>query len=132
MCDSHPDAHRARLVKARLPHTCYSCGFTIARGEVYHYASGVWDGEAADFKRHQLCAVLEERSGEPDGCVDLGSLRNARDSDHHSWVFRRAWSVVMGVEWEPCEDCGDTLPYPSEATLCASCRSTPHEAQEAT
>lgn len=64
-------------------------------GEVYNYTSGVWDGEAQDFKRHALCSVLEGQLRDPDGCgVPFGSLREAGPL-HMSWVWQRAYAVVM-------------------------------------
>lgn len=95
MCDFEgPSAYRERLVTARLPHRCYSCGFPIMRGEVYHHASGVWDGRGDDYRRHQLCAVLEQRyTGEHSGCWTFGDLSGGVGGA--SWVVQRAWETVM-------------------------------------
>jgi hypothetical protein len=95
MCDAEmPKAYHARLVRARLPHDCESCPHPIMPGEQYHLATGVWDGEGRTYKRHQLCAVLEEQTGEC-GCWAFGALREV-DPQDFSWVFQRAWKVVMG------------------------------------
>ena len=99
MCDSYPSAYQERLVTARLPHTCFSCGFAIMRGELYQHASGIWDGDPADYKRHLLCVELDRQSGEDERCWTFGELQDARDSDDHSWTFRRAWETVTRRPW---------------------------------
>lgn len=93
MCE-RPDAYHAEERTARLVHQCYSCGGAIVRGEVYHYASGVWDGRGDDFKRHLLCAVLEEQQDGGDGCWEFGSLLECGEPSG-SWVMRQAWNTVM-------------------------------------
>jgi hypothetical protein len=102
MCDlTQPAAFVRRVVKARLPHRCDSCGFTIQRGERYDYVSGIWDGEPNDYKRHELCAALEDALRKADdGCgPGLGELWDARNWDMSS-TFCRAWSAVMRRAWD--------------------------------
>jgi hypothetical protein len=99
MCDTLPNAYRKRLVTARLPHDCYSCGYPIIPGETYHHASGVWDGRGDDYRRHELCAVLEEGySGEHSGCWTFGALREGVNST--ACAVQRAWAAVMRTTQE--------------------------------
>lgn len=99
MCDyEQPSALRVRLVTARLPHGCISCGFPIMPGEVYRHVSGVWGGRGEDYRRHELCAVLEDALEGDDGCgVPFGALCDVDVSDQ-SWVWQRAYAVVMRQE----------------------------------
>lgn len=102
MCDSYPSAYSERLVVARLVHTCYSCGFSIVRGEAHQHASGIWDGRPDDYRRHLLCVELDRLSGE-DGCWTFGGLQDARDLSETSWIFRRAWETVTRRPWTDTE-----------------------------
>jgi len=98
MCDIHPSAHLVRRIRARLPHTCYSCGQRIVPGETYRQDSGIWDGEPERYRRHELCAVLEEQLRDDEGCWIFGGLAEAQDF-HMGPTFRRAWEAVMRRPW---------------------------------
>lgn len=99
MCDAVlPSAYRERVVKARLPHTCYSCGYPIMPGEHYEHASGIWDGSADDYRRHLLCSLLDRQAGEC-GCWEFGGLQDAQGRRDLSWVYRRAWETVTRRSW---------------------------------
>ena len=50
-----PAAFRAIWRRARKPHKCYECGRVIPKGAQYEYASGIWDGNANDFKTCLRC-----------------------------------------------------------------------------
>lgn len=118
-----PSVYRERRRKARVPHRCSSCGHVIQRGELYVYSSGIWDGRPNDYKRHELCAVLEDRTRAMDGCgVGLGELHEARELRHGaSRAFRTAWEAVMQTSWGGCEDCGGHLPYRHSGPRCPDC-----------
>lgn len=52
---SGSSAFRQTERKARKNHTCYECRRVIASGEKYVYESGVWDGQASDYKTCLEC-----------------------------------------------------------------------------
>ena len=55
-----PSCSSRDVRKARKEHVCYECRGTIARGERYEYASGVWDGRPDSFKTCLLCAEIRD------------------------------------------------------------------------
>jgi hypothetical protein len=63
------DAYGLKKPKAIKAHKCCECGGEIQPGEVYHYHSGIWEGEPFSFKV----------------CIDCDALRDAvvRDCDLH-------------------------------------------------
>lgn len=66
------------LRTARKEHTCCECGGTIAKGEVYEYTSGVWEGQGSDFKTCMPDAELRE---------DLFDLAHAQYGFNYGIVF---------------------------------------------
>jgi len=50
-----------RQSKARKPHRCTWCGQTIEPGEVYHFASGICDGDFQRDKMHLVCRQAMDR-----------------------------------------------------------------------
>ena len=109
---SAPSVYRIEKPKARKEHKCYECQGVIAVGEVYHYHSGIWDGEAARFKVCVDCEALrcEVDKGETDSewltpfgnlyesVFDRGSLdqmrryvalKERRGADIQDWMKER-------------------------------------------
>ena len=124
MCELTPaEVYREHVRKARLVHDCDSCGGAILPGDEYVYTSGIWDGEPQDYKRHELCALLERRTRDMDGCgVGLGELFEAHTfRSDASWVFRTAWETVMRRAWGGCSDCGGHIPYRHPGQVCPAC-----------
>ena len=62
---------------ARRQHTCVECRTTIQPGDVYEYASGVWEGPPDSFK---TCMA----------CIDA---RNFYEGDCDSASFRATWDI---------------------------------------
>ena len=56
-----PDAFRVTLRKARKQHHCCECPAPIVPGEIYEYASGVWEGRGQSFKTCTPCAEVREQ-----------------------------------------------------------------------
>lgn len=50
-----PQAFRQIERKARKEHKCCECRQVIAPGDKYVYSSGIWDGEASDYKQCLIC-----------------------------------------------------------------------------
>ena len=96
MCDFEaPAVFCRKSVTARLPHTCFSCGEVIVRGEQYEHVHGVWDGRGDDYRFHSLCYELEKTLMDDHGCGwQLGSLAEAR---HNSkpFVYEQALRTVF-------------------------------------
>lgn len=60
-CDfDAPTFYRKREPRARTPHRCGECGGAIAPGEVYEYASGMWDGDFSVQKTCPRCLDLRK------------------------------------------------------------------------
>ena len=58
MCGLDPDVpstFSTRWRRARKEHQCCACCETIRPNELYHYFSGVWDGQGDDFKHCARC-----------------------------------------------------------------------------
>lgn len=79
-CDDNPPACATSNVrKAAKNHTCFECGGTISKGDLYSYHSGVWDGEVASFKWCDNCTTIANlmRAIDPDFCFCFGGLLEA-------------------------------------------------------
>lgn len=60
-CDCEaPSAFRQVARRARVEHQCCECSAVIITGQYYDYASGVWDGRAANFSTCVPCAAMRE------------------------------------------------------------------------
>jgi hypothetical protein len=75
--------------KARKAHNCFECGRKIQPGDVYEYASGIWDRKPDDFKTCEACAILRDHVREEEGCNEsppfgmlLGAARESVLADH--------------------------------------------------
>jgi hypothetical protein len=66
---------------ARRQHTCCECGTNIHPGDVYEYASGVWDGEPGSFKTCMAC--IDARNFYEGDCDSV----SFRDSDMGAFTF---------------------------------------------
>lgn len=117
--DGYADFFNERFPTAKKPHTCEECGRRIEVGEVYRYASGVFDGDfwtfkgCADCERLRIAVHLYEV--EVEGCDEFDSwcpmgslmtyLRGYSDwgfddglsEEHAAWVFERHLEVI----WPP-------------------------------
>lgn len=52
--------YNTKLVKARKPHRCEECDLPILVGQLYHYTSGMWDGDFSTFHECCLCYQIRE------------------------------------------------------------------------
>lgn len=50
-----PEFYHEEMVRARKPHKCCECGFTISIREEYMRCSGKWEGEISVFRQHLAC-----------------------------------------------------------------------------
>ena len=53
-----PEAFSEKMRKAIKQHKCCECGRTIERGELYRYASGIWEGRPNSYKTCLDCRIL--------------------------------------------------------------------------
>ena len=56
-----PSCFSVTLRRARKQHHCCECPASIMPGEMYEYASGVWDGVGQNFKTCVPCAEVREQ-----------------------------------------------------------------------
>ncbi len=78
-CDYEPpSAFSLTQPVARKPHRCTSCSRSIAPGEIYEKAWGIWDGEADTFKTCQHCIALRDwvRAHVPCACFTFQEMRD--------------------------------------------------------
>ena len=81
------------------PHRCCECGGTIAKGEMYHALSGVWEGRGQRFK---VCADCHALRAEVDrGCrydegTGFGELFESvfNGAEDRGWMLRFAEIVT--------------------------------------
>lgn len=78
-----PSCSNAISRTARRQHTCCECRATIQPGDVYEYASGVWDGTPGSFKTCMLC--IDARNFYEGDC-DSTSFR---EHDEGAYTFTR-------------------------------------------
>ena len=88
--DYAPAVSRTLYRKARQQHICCECRKKIAAGETYEYISGIWDGQAEDFKTCEKCADLRDSMVELGFCPCFGNLL----SDHAEYVEEYGDAVV--------------------------------------
>lgn len=81
-----PSAFWESTPRARKEHTCCECLSTIAIGETYHLAKGVWDGE---FQIYRTCEI----------CHQVRNLAHAEMRHGEGIAFECLWEEV-GVEYE--------------------------------
>lgn len=74
-----PEAYTHKLRKARKEHKCNECFGLIKKGENYHYHSGIWDHEPADFKI----------------CLDCESLRSDINKTIKDWDDKIPFSCLF-------------------------------------
>lgn len=67
-----PSAFASKNRKARKPHGCCECRREIKKGDVYRYSSGIWDGEARDFKQCLNCAEIMDAAARSTDYSDEG------------------------------------------------------------
>lgn len=63
-----PECYTSKMRKARKEHKCGECDRTIYKGEEYEYFSGIWDGQASNYKTCLGCMRLRDDLC-PDGFV---------------------------------------------------------------
>jgi hypothetical protein len=90
MCEC-PLMYDERIVTARKPHHCCECGATIAKGERYQSASGMWEGRFGRFHTCLPCVETREKATEgikPGDCCDLPALGELRQylADGFPWT----------------------------------------------
>jgi hypothetical protein len=69
MWGERPECMVVKTRKARREHRCCECHGVIRAGEDYNFVSGIWDGEAMDFKRCPTCAALASEAADSEGFV---------------------------------------------------------------
>lgn len=87
-----PECFRRSTPKARKPHRCCECRGTIAVGEVYEVASGVWPDGPARFKTCADCARIREvvqKMVNPEDVAICGLMEELTEGDHGE--FLREW-----------------------------------------
>jgi hypothetical protein len=62
-----PSCYTDKRRVARKEHKCCECNALIKKGETYRYFSGIWDGEAMDFKTCMACEAKKDAF-----CKDTG------------------------------------------------------------
>jgi ribosomal protein L37AE/L43A len=111
-----PSAFRQVIRTARKEHKCCECGTSIKPREQYAYSSGVWDGEACDFKQCLICfevsSAASSISDDPDEKPCFSALRDwfanqvCRDFQGQEFVsvFARDMQVVPEKIWHVLGD----------------------------
>lgn len=95
-CDDPPDVYRETVRRARKPHRCCECSRTIAAGERYQYASGVWDGRGDAFKTCIRCAALRRAVVEVDeACPVFGDLIGGALPYFYRWAYSREHKAAL-------------------------------------
>jgi hypothetical protein len=82
---------------ARRQHTCIECRTTIQPGDVYEYASGVWEGRPESFKTCQPC--VDARNFYEGDCDSV----SFRDNEEGAFCFGQ-------VEQDLIDFAGDCQP----------------------
>lgn len=60
-CDAEPpQAWRTTWRRARKLHRCCECSAAILSGDLYHYASGIWDHQPGSFKTCVQCVQVRD------------------------------------------------------------------------
>ena len=76
MCDTDapgPAVYRDGWVRARKPHRCTVCDETIRRGDLYHKADGLWEGDWGHYKHCARCwRLFEALNAQAPGQIPLG------------------------------------------------------------
>ncbi len=86
---------RQEMRKCRKERKCCECGKKIARGEMYQYTVGCWDGDFSAYKTCELCRDLMKRCDF--FCVPFGYLweeisnREPKDYDMEITAFLKRW-----------------------------------------
>ena len=56
----HAECYSNREVIARKEHKCCECGKKISPSQKYHYITGKWEGEWADYKMCNICDEISD------------------------------------------------------------------------
>lgn len=64
-----PSAFRSRMRRARKEHRCCECRRLIYKGDLYEYASGIWDSEPNQYKTCSRCVKAREAHLKAEGCT---------------------------------------------------------------
>jgi hypothetical protein len=86
--DESPEFYEQSIRKARREHRCEGCHKPIARGDLYVYGSGKYDGDFYDFK---TCGVCE---------LDR----------HRIHIMELSEGCRSAESWCPVDELGNTLP----------------------
>ena len=86
VCDwDPPSVYRRDRRTAATSHRCAECAGTIAPGERYEHAWGVWDGTADGFDTCPRCLALRDwvEAHVPCVCWEHGNMRDACLAEAH-------------------------------------------------
>lgn len=96
-CDlDQPSVFNETRRKARKQHKCDSCRGAILAGEAYISTFGVWDGEAARFKRCLDCDGLMAWAHKQDDCMCISVSSIMTDIRDH---FRDRGEPALTAEF---------------------------------
>jgi hypothetical protein len=102
--DGYSQLYHAGWRKARKPHRCGECYRQIERGEVYHYAGGMFDGEFWDGKQCSHCnAAAQLLVRECGGFLHAGVVEDLEEhiSEPLPWRMQAArYVVAMRRGWK--------------------------------
>lgn len=88
-CDCEaPSAFFEKTRIARKAHRCCECKRTIAKGEPYEYASGIWEDGALSFKTCAQCAAMRKDFEHYDECgICFGDLGEAAHNAGIDFIY---------------------------------------------
>ena len=87
VCGETPSFFVEEYPVARKEHKCCECFSTIAKGEKYQVAKGVWDGEFGSYKTCEICYKVRDEA-----------IHKGRDLGE-CLAFGYLWETV-GIEFE--------------------------------
>lgn len=110
MCDPtiEPSVYTQRWRRARKQHACCTCREPIAIGDLYHFVSGIWDGESDSFKHCARCwrlyELLCEAACYPDEYPPLNMRCGSRYDGDDERIYELAfWTKTEAQAWARTE-----------------------------
>ncbi len=97
-----PDVWREKIIKsARKRHRCYECTRTIEVKESYHYAFGVWDGNAEEIRTCIHCRMPAKWLITECGTYHLGYLYSEilEHAQEYKSLRLYRWAINMSKQW---------------------------------
>lgn len=79
--------HSAKIRRAAKKHCCDLCGTDIAKGELYEYSAGVFQGEFYCSKLHKTCTSIISEYLSAHGYQEGWSADYVADSCHDILAF---------------------------------------------